>query len=144
MVCRQTVCNPGAPVMGKYLKLAKTVVTHHSHGIERHGALGIGVVLRISGRANRIAVAAQIHQHHGEFLCQRIGHGMPHHMRLRMPMHQQQRGTGPTPQRVQDSGRAFDITGNKRLKHGSASIFSVFYCGSYTPQLGQILSQSKR
>jgi hypothetical protein len=45
-------------------------------------------------------------------------------MRLRMPVHQQERGTGPTTQRVQDSGWTIYVTGNEIFKHRSTSSFN--------------------
>ena len=59
-----------------------------------HGLLGVGRVIGRGGRLERTAVAAQVGTDHGEALGQLRRHGVPHGVRLRVAVQEQQRRTG--------------------------------------------------
>ena len=91
----------------------------------------------IGGNPGRIAIATQIHQDHGEHLGQFVSHCVPHGMRLRMSVQQQQRRTASAAQSVQDSGRTFYGAGNKIFEHQISLVGSC----PLIRQLAEILSQ---
>ena len=99
------------------LKAVKPVVLHHGEGIQRHVALGVIVVLSIRRRTHRIAITAQIHHHHGEMLFQLVRHQVPHDVRLRVTVQQQQGRTLTAAQGVQRASGALNLIGCKSVKH---------------------------
>jgi hypothetical protein len=109
MIKRQAMRHPRAAVVRQHLKALEPIGLHDSHGVLRHGTLGISLMRCVTDGPDRISVAAQIHHHHSEHLGQLTGHCVPHHMGLRMPVQQQQRGAAATLQRTQVSRRALDI-----------------------------------
>jgi len=65
-------------------------MTHQGDLILSHDALGIWHMVGRSFRLAGFAIAAQIRGDNGKVLCQARRDGMPHHMRLGVPVEEQQ------------------------------------------------------
>lgn len=74
-------------------------------------------MVRIADHAGRIPVTTQIHQDDGERLREFFCHGVPHEVRLRVTVKQQQRTAPTAAQGVQMAGRAFYLLRLETAKH---------------------------
>ena len=91
MIERQPVTNPSAAIVARQAETGEAERIHNfSHG-RRHGALCIGRVIGVGVRYRGPAVAGQVGDHQREMLCEHRRHAMPHHVRLRMAVQQQER-----------------------------------------------------
>ena len=90
VVCRKTMRHACAAVMRGNEEPRMSKQMHDGHRVARHAAFAVGQVFGVGVGPRRIAVAPQIQGDDGESLCQRIRHTVPHHMRLRMPVQEQE------------------------------------------------------
>lgn len=80
-----------ASVMSYEVTLFNTKRLKQQLQIARHFSLAVGTMIGRTFRLRGIAVATQIHQDDLAILCYRRGYFTPDHMRMRVPMHHQQR-----------------------------------------------------
>ena len=118
MVGREPVRHARSPVVRQHAEAFETVVCHDGDGIQRHLSLAVVDVRCIGQRPRRVAVAAHIHQHHGEVLGQRGRHTVPHDHALRVPVQQQQGRSSATDARMQRHAFAGHGVGHKCIQHG--------------------------
>jgi hypothetical protein len=91
MVEAEAMGHPPAPVMAGETEGVVTEDAHEAGHVVRHGALGIGRMLRIGRRLARIAVASQIRADQREAVPQPQRHLVPHGKGLRIAMEQEER-----------------------------------------------------
>ena len=82
--------HPRAAIVAADEEMPMAEVLHHLHHVTRHGLLGVGCVVGRGFGFERTAVAAQIRTDHREALRQGGRHRMPHGVRLRIAVQQQQ------------------------------------------------------
>ena len=94
MIDRQAVRHPRAAVVAADQEAAMTEMLHHLDEVARHLLLGVGRVVGRGLGLERAAVAAQVGADHREALRHLRCHGVPHGVRLRVAVQQQQRRSG--------------------------------------------------
>ena len=94
MVQRHAVSDARPAVMAHHGEPVVPEALHQGNEVLCHGALGIGLVLGVIFGAGGIAITPQVRHHAGEALHQRGRNLVPHGMRLRKAMDQQQRRAG--------------------------------------------------
>ncbi len=102
MIQRKPVCHACTSVVRADEESVVAQLPHHLRDVARHGALAVGRVRIVGWGARRVAIAAKVESNDGEMLCKLIGNAMPHHVRLRMSVQQQERGPTATHPRVND------------------------------------------
>ena len=113
MIEREPVGDAAAAIMAGEAKADMTDGLHHlDHGLG-HRALGVGRILGISLRRVRPAVAGQVRDDEAVVLRQRRRHAMPHHIRLRIAVQQQQRRPLPAGAREDAAGGCADPFGGE-------------------------------
>ena len=90
MIGRQPVRGPRAAVVREHAEVLEALLAHDGECVERHLALRIGRAAFARIGAPRIAVAAQVHQHDREMLRKARRDEVPHRMRLRVTVQQEQ------------------------------------------------------
>ena len=91
MVQRQAVGHAAAAIVAGDREAREAQPLHHGHHVLRHGALGIGRMVGVDGRAAAAAVAAQIGAHDRELAGEQRRDVAPHQVRLREAVQQEQR-----------------------------------------------------
>jgi hypothetical protein len=115
MVERQPMGDTSATIVTEDSELFEPELAHHFDLIERHGTLGIILVIDPVGRLAAVAVAAQIGHDHGVVPRQVRGDEAPRDHRLRRTVQQQDRRTLARHRAV--DGDAVDVQ-RKRLEAG--------------------------
>ena len=89
-IAAEPVRHARAAVVGADVEALEAGVAHHGQRIGGHRALAVGGVVGARRQALRVAAAAQVHRDHGVALGQRGRHAVPHRMRLRVAVEQEQ------------------------------------------------------
>ena len=109
LVQGQPVRHARAAVVGADGKARVAEVAHHRQRIGGHRPLAVQRVVGRGRQACAVATATQVHRHHRESLGQRAGHGVPHGVRLRVAMQQQQRRPRAADARTQAHAVVVDV-----------------------------------
>src|SRR4029079_11443215 len=88
---RKAVRAAGAAIVAAYGEALEAELPHQLDLVTRHRPLRVGLVIRRGLGLRALAVAAQVRRDDGEALCQCRGDGMPHHVRLRMAVQEEER-----------------------------------------------------
>ena len=96
VVERQAVGTPSAAVMPSHVELLEAEIMHQRNLIACHDALGIRHVVRSALWFAALAVAAQVRGDHRKILREPGGKRVPHHVRLRVSVKEQQRRSTAT------------------------------------------------
>src|SRR4051794_11144310 len=119
MVERHAISTATAAVVTDHGEALEAEGLHRLDLIARHGALGIGLVIRCRRRLPAVAVAAQI----GADDCVALGefrrHLVPHGMRLRMSMQQKDGRSASAMTKIDDGAGGFDLAMREILEHAA-------------------------
>ncbi|MEH2482468.1 hypothetical protein V1282_005825 [Nitrobacteraceae bacterium AZCC 2146] len=90
MIQRHAVGNARAAIVTGHAKALMAERVHQQDLIQRHAALGIGVVVLSAFGFAAVAIASKVGSDHGKMVRQRRCDFAPCHMGLRMTVEQQQ------------------------------------------------------
>jgi len=88
---RHPVGDTGPAIMASQTKAVEPLNFHHPHHVKGHHALRIGCVIRSRGRLAARSISSKIGTNDGEFLREVRCNAMPHQVRLRKAVQEQQR-----------------------------------------------------
>ena len=95
MIEREAIGNSTASIVPGDVESVEPEPLHHRDAIARHRAFGVRFVVVRSRRLRALAVSTQIHCHHRELAREAPRDQVPHHMRLRMPVQEEERRATP-------------------------------------------------
>jgi hypothetical protein len=90
MVEREPVGDAAATVVAGHREPVEAEPRHRRDHVGRHGALGVGRVVRRRGGAAALAVASEVRAHHRVSGCQSWRDAAPHEVGLREAVQQQE------------------------------------------------------
>jgi hypothetical protein len=88
---RQPIRHTPTAVVAGEREMHMAELLHRLHHRSCHRALGVGRVVFVAARHVRPAIARQVGDDQREFVCKLRRHRVPHHMRRRKSVQQQQR-----------------------------------------------------
>ena len=98
---------------------------HHLQLVLRGPSLAVPLRVVAHRGLAAVPVASQVRRDNRIPPCQRRGHLVPHHMRLRVPVKQQDRRAAPSPHEVDDRFRGLNPFAMEPLEHGASGLCSV-------------------
>ena len=122
MVERHPMPDPAAAIVPGDVKPPKPQSFHHLHLILCHGALGVGEVRRVGGGLAAVTVTAQVAGDDGETLRQPRRDPVPHDVRLRIAVQQQQRRPRAADHGVNGGRAGVDILAVEALEHAALAV----------------------
>ena len=121
MVERHPVRHASAAVVPADMPFGMTEGRHHLDLIVRHRPERISGVIRPPIGLRAVAITAQIRRDHGELLGEARRDLVPHHVRQRVAVQQQQRRTGAAVAQVDPRAGSFDLCVREAFEHGCGS-----------------------
>ena len=113
MIDGKPMRDAAAAVVPREPEAREPEVTHHLDHVQRHRALRVGGMARVGRGLRRVAVAAQVRADNGELARQRGGDPVPHRVRLRIAVEQQQRRPAAADHAVNPRARGVDVLRRK-------------------------------
>ena len=89
---RKAVRNTPTPVVATQKEIVHIELVKQAHHILRHGTFAVVAVVSQAWRMGRVTIAAQIGQNQSIVIFEGLRHAVPHDMRLRKAMQQDQYG----------------------------------------------------
>ena len=123
MVEGHAVPYPRAPVVSHHVERVETELPHDLDLVVGGSALAVHAQIAVgSGWLVAVAVSSHIGCHDGVPLGERRGDLVPHHVRLRVAMQEQQRRAAARVPQVDADAVGVNLVSSKSLEHDSLSV----------------------